>query len=202
MTKTIEKTITFSYRNLQLPDHLIVNKNQLFYVNTSYDGYWQTWLIRYEEETGEFIHVATCFESDLDPEQPYKWSFEERNRFISADDASRQIPGAVRPVVEGVEIPETKIDPRHRDIKSYRQTKTWRGGTIDRPIADCCLYDFYNEELEGFVGFSYDDVMNDLKQWFSLSDEETYDIWNYSRLATCEGQSYWLSSLPFEKPDW
>ena len=172
-----------------ITDQEFFNPEDWFYGRSSYDGYAQ---IHFSKKVdNSFICNHVLLENKVEQGEPRGWHFGYGgDKYKSLEDADASIPASCRPLFECGVRPE----PKKADITKFRSPQHWtskdldiyKGWVIDHNFITHYFYDLDSEE---FFSFDREEIWDDIKSFYGLSNKEIYRIRNYD-LASYDGQYF------------
>jgi len=199
MTVTLEQvslSINFDFSYLQ--EYQDFDPSDWFYVKSTYDGFEQIWIIR-STGTGDFITHCVLHEDHKC--NGYTPDFCSNDKFSSLEEAKCSIPGRVHPLFKGCKLPAGKVqiikDFRSHSHSTYSGTfyHENKGDDVFDSFLDVVTHGVQSDTGSGFHSFEYDEYLDDVQEWFKLSDKEREFLWDFG-IAQLSGMGFALCFEP------
>ena len=178
-----------------ITDQEFFNPEDWFYGRSSYDGYDQIWFI--EKVDDLFVCNHVLLENKVERGEPRGWHLSHSNdEFKSLEDADASIPTYCSPLFEGGVRPEPKKaeitkfrSPQHWTSKDYYLDKGWV------EVHNFITHYFYDDDSEEFFSFDREEIWDDIKSFYGLTNNEVRNITNYG-LDSYDGQFFSIRITP------
>jgi hypothetical protein len=166
-----------------------VDQSNWFSVTGQYDGYEQVWILE-KSASGHYETRVVLHEDKLFPNQYYE-DYNTNEIFQSLSEACCRIPGTASPLFEGVSLP---VEESH-NIKDFRSIYVathhisfYNGAKKCNNSADylgIVTHKTFSDKSDCCHLFDYDEYLDDIREWFGLTNKQKEMLWNYSIARKC-----------------
>lgn len=166
-----------------------INQSDWFFVTGQYDGYEQVWILE-KSLSGCYETRSILHEDKLLPGQYYEGN-SANETFQSLSEACCRIPGTASPLFEGVSLP-SEDSPDIKDFRRIyigtRHTSFYNGMKKCYESADCLgivTHETFSGKSDCHCLFDYDEYLDDVREWFGLTNKQREMLWDYSIARKC-----------------